>query len=71
MALLALVVAVGLVQLVLPQFSELTGKPLALHWEPQLVGAGLALALGTGLLAGSYPAFLPIEFSAGGCAERQ
>lgn len=57
MALLALVVAVGLVQLVLPQFSELTGKPLALRWEPQLVGAGLALALGTGLLAGSYPAF--------------
>ncbi|OGX82196.1 FtsX-like permease family protein [Hymenobacter coccineus] len=57
MALLALVVAVGLVQLVLPQFSELTGKPLALHWEWPLVGAGLALALGTGLLAGSYPAF--------------
>ncbi|TVT43588.1 FtsX-like permease family protein [Hymenobacter setariae] len=57
MALLALVVAVGLVQLVLPQFSELTGKPLALRWEPQVVAAGLALALGTGLLAGSYPAF--------------
>jgi len=57
MALLALVVAVGLVGLVLPQFSALTGKPLALRWEPQLVGAGLALALGTGLLAGSYPAF--------------
>ena len=57
MALLALVVAVGLVQLVLPQFSALTGKPLALRWEPQLVGAGLALALGTGLLAGSYSAF--------------
>ncbi|HEX8658073.1 MAG TPA: ABC transporter permease, partial [Hymenobacter sp.] len=57
MALLALVVAVGLVQLLLPQFSELTGKPLALRWEPQLVGASLALALGTGLLAGSYPAF--------------
>ncbi|WP_022821727.1 ABC transporter permease [Hymenobacter norwichensis] len=57
MALLALVVAVGLVQLVLPQFSELTGKPLALRWEWPLVGAGLALALGTGLLAGSYPAF--------------
>ncbi|WP_375417015.1 FtsX-like permease family protein [uncultured Hymenobacter sp.] len=57
MALLALVVAVGLVELVLPQFSELTGKPLALRWVWQLVGAGLALALGTGLLAGSYPAF--------------
>ena len=58
MALLALVVAVGLVQLVLPQFSALTGKPLALRWEPPpLVGASLALALGTGLLAGSYPAF--------------
>ena len=57
MALLALVVAVGLVQLVLPQFSALTGKPLVLRWEPQLVGASLALALGTGLLAGSYPAF--------------
>ena len=57
MALLALVVAVGLVQLVLPQFSALTGKPLALRWEWQLVSASLALALGTGLLAGSYPAF--------------
>ena len=57
MALLALVVAVGLVQLVLPQFSALTGKPLALRWEWPLVAASLALALGTGLLAGSYPAF--------------
>ncbi|MGI4742151.1 MAG: ABC transporter permease [Janthinobacterium lividum] len=57
MALLALVVAVGLVQLVLPQFSEVTGKPLALRWEWPLVAASLALALSTGLLAGSYPAF--------------
>ncbi|TGE08428.1 FtsX-like permease family protein [Hymenobacter fodinae] len=57
MALLALVVAIGLVQLVLPQFSELTGKPLALRWDWQLVAASLALALGTGVLAGSYPAF--------------
>jgi ABC-type antimicrobial peptide transport system permease subunit len=57
MALLALVVAVGLVQLVLPQFSEVTGKPLVLRWEWPLVAASLALALGTGLLAGSYPAF--------------
>jgi len=57
MALLALGVAVGLVQLVLPQFSELTGKPLTLQWEPQLIVTSLALALGTGLLAGSYPAF--------------
>ncbi|SNC77595.1 FtsX-like permease family protein [Hymenobacter gelipurpurascens] len=62
MALLALVVAVGLVQLVLPQFSELTGKPLALRWEWPLVGAGLTLALGTGLLAGSYPAFYLSSF---------
>ncbi|HYE57108.1 MAG TPA: FtsX-like permease family protein, partial [Rhodothermales bacterium] len=56
-ALLAAVVAAGLVVLALPAFGTLTGKPV----EAGALGAGalwplFAIAAGAGLLAGSYPA---------------
>ncbi|UOG73043.1 ABC transporter permease [Hymenobacter tibetensis] len=57
MAFLALFVAVMLVQLMLPQFNEITGKQLALELSLKSSGAFLGIALLTGLLAGSYPAF--------------
>ncbi|OUJ68389.1 ABC transporter permease [Hymenobacter crusticola] len=57
MTFLALFLAVVLVQVVLPQFNEVTGKHLTLTPEPKLIILFLGIALLTGLLAGSYPAF--------------
>ncbi|WP_133272443.1 ABC transporter permease [Hymenobacter radiodurans] len=57
MAFLALFVAVTIVQIVLPQFNEITGKQLALELKPNIIGAFLGITFLTGLLAGSYPAF--------------
>ena len=71
MALLALVVAVGLVQLVLPQFSALTGKPLALRWEWPAGGGQPGPGAGDGAAGGQLPRVLPVGFPAGGRAERQ
>jgi putative ABC transport system permease protein len=65
---IALLVALGMVGLLLPEFNHLTGKNLAFSTliEPGTVAAFLILALLTGLLAGSYPAlylsvFNPVE----------
>ncbi|MVM33040.1 FtsX-like permease family protein [Spirosoma sp. HMF4905] len=56
---LALVIAIGLVALLLPVFNQLAGKSLAFSTliEPKTIAAFITLALLTGLLAGSYPAF--------------
>ncbi|MBC7447355.1 MAG: ABC transporter permease [Hymenobacteraceae bacterium] len=54
MAFLALLAAVVLVQLLLPQFNALSGKQLSLTWE--VIPSFLAITLVTGLAAGSYPA---------------
>ncbi|MEL6844417.1 MAG: FtsX-like permease family protein, partial [Bacteroidota bacterium] len=69
-SLLALVVAVVLCWLLLPQFNLITGKQLSLAFNPLWVGGSLLIALLTGLLAGSYPAlylsgFRPIEIFRG------
>ena len=56
-ALIALVVAIGLVGMALPGFNLLAGKELALDWGNGKMWCGLVgIALVTGLLAGSYPA---------------
>ena len=56
MAMLSLAVAVLLVQLLLPQFNEITGKQLYLPTNASLAISFLAVTLFTGLMAGSYPA---------------
>ncbi|GAB5519449.1 MAG: ABC transporter permease [Rhodothermales bacterium] len=55
---LGLLVAVVLVPAVLPAFNAVAGKSLALGdlFTPPMMGAMLALTMGVGLLAGSYPA---------------
>lgn len=55
----ALLVAVMLVIAFLPAFNQLSGKALAFSdlLQPEIIAAFLGLALLTGLLAGSYPAF--------------
>ncbi len=53
---LSLLLAIALVVLFLPQFNQLTGKQLTLHFDGTLILSVLGLVVITGLLAGSYPA---------------
>lgn len=59
LSLLALVIALELVVLTLPVFNHLTNKSLHISelFELRIILAFLGLALLTGLIAGSYPAF--------------
>lgn len=61
---LAMIVAVGLAQLVLPAFNLYTQKDLSIDSTNILyiVGALVTLALITGTIAGSYPAFFLSSF---------
>jgi ABC-type antimicrobial peptide transport system permease subunit len=56
MSFAALLIAVAVVAIFLPQFNQITGKHLAIHLDKNLIVSGIAIALFTGLLAGSYPA---------------
>jgi len=58
LTLVALLAGLGLAELVLPFFNELAGKSLSLQYlqEAGFLGIVLAVALVTGMLAGSYPA---------------
>ncbi len=60
---LAGIVALLLVQLLLPAYNELTGKELHLNYtSPWFWLTGLGFVALTGLLAGSYPAFFLSAF---------
>ncbi|MEZ4699795.1 MAG: ABC transporter permease [Rhodothermales bacterium] len=56
---LALVIAIGLVQLLLPAFAHVMDRQIAfgLSESPMLVGMIVLFGLGVGVIAGSYPAF--------------
>jgi ABC-type antimicrobial peptide transport system permease subunit len=53
---LSLLIAVLMVDLLLPQFNAVTGKHLYLNLNPNLILSLTVLILFTGLIAGSYPA---------------
>jgi len=60
---LAFVLAILLVQLILPYFNELSGKQIEILWKtPWFWGAIVVFSLITGLLSGSYPAFYLSSF---------
>ena len=62
-ALLAFVVALGLVYLALPQFNQVADKRLVVLWDnPQFWLAGIGFSLITGIVAGSYPALYLSSF---------
>ncbi len=63
MSFLSLAVALVLTQLLLPAFSQLTGKVLVLEFTPSLIWALAGFCIFTGLTAGSYPAFYLSGFS--------
>jgi len=54
---LATVIALALVVILTPQFNFITGKQLSFHFSPSQVVVLLLIALITGALSGSYPAF--------------
>ncbi len=58
-----LVVALGLVYMLLPEFNEITGKQLALNWNGPMILSLLGITLITGLLSGSYPALFLSSFN--------
>ncbi|MDR3715351.1 MAG: ABC transporter permease [Puia sp.] len=64
---IALLIAVGIIYLLLPVFSDLAGKQLSIQLlDGKLIALLLGIALLTGLISGSYPAlflsgFKPVE----------
>lgn len=62
MSFLSLFIALGIVFSMIPYFSQLTGKSLALVIGWQTLGLIIAIVLITGLVAGSYPAFYLSRF---------
>lgn len=54
---LSTVIALVLVALLIPQFNFITGKQLAFHFSANQLAALFLIALVTGILSGSYPAF--------------
>jgi putative ABC transport system permease protein len=63
MSFLSLVIAILLVDLLLPQFNLITGKNLDLKFDTQLLLSALAVLSFAGVLAGSYPALYLSSFS--------
>ncbi len=62
-AIAAFIIAVAMVQLTLPLFSEIVGTPLSVEFgNPLYWLAAVGCILTTGLLAGSYPAFFLSSF---------
>ena len=70
MTFISLVLSVALVAILLPNFNEITGKHLVLHFGINEVFVLLFIVLVTGFIAGSYPAlyisgFKPVEILKG------
>ena len=62
MSLLSLIIALGWVALVLPQFNLLTDKSLHLNINAEHILIVLGIVISTGLIAGSYPALYLSKF---------
>ncbi|MBX3238587.1 MAG: ABC transporter permease [Chitinophagaceae bacterium] len=58
----AMIIAIGLAAVLLPQFNQLTGKTITMHFTWQIVIAIAVIALVTAFLAGSYPALYISRF---------
>ncbi len=54
---LSLLMAIVIVELLLPQFNSFTGKDISLYFTPAFILVLLGITALTGLISGSYPAF--------------
>ncbi len=57
MAIIAIVIALFLVQVILPSINAMIGAQLELNFTGKFIVILVAIALSTGIIAGSYPAF--------------
>lgn len=57
LAALACLIAVFAAVVLYPKLSMISGRALMINWSPELVFGILVIALATGVIAGSYPAF--------------
>ena len=64
MSIVAVVLAVGIVELLLPFFNQIADKKMSLHLfsDPLTVPLLLCVAVAVGIIAGSYPAFYLSSF---------
>jgi hypothetical protein len=62
-AFLALLIAVVIVEILLPRFNEITGKHLTMSFDAQVILSFLDMAAVTGVLSGSYPALCLSRFN--------
>jgi len=64
MSMIAFIIALGITELLLPAFSQVSGRNLSLDFSQQwfIVVGFFVLSIITGLLAGSYPAFYLSSF---------
>ncbi|WCT11071.1 ABC transporter permease [Mucilaginibacter jinjuensis] len=62
MAIFTMIIAIGIAWLLLPQFNQLTGKQIQLHFDAQLILMLIGITIFTGLAAGSYPALYLSKF---------
>jgi len=62
LALLSMILALVLVELTLPYYNSFVGKELSLGLNPFSILMIAGIVLGTGIVAGSYPAFLLSSF---------
>ena len=60
---IAVLIAMGLVFLLLPQFNRVTGKEIALHLDLSLMAGLMGVGLLTGIISGSYPALYLAGFN--------
>lgn len=56
-SLFAVILAIGLAELLLPYFHDLTGKDIRITFDWSIVSFVVFCIFGVGILAGSYPAF--------------
>lgn len=54
--------AVGIAWILLPQFNQVTGKQIEMHFDAALILTLLTIAIFTGLVSGSYPALYLSKF---------
>lgn len=56
MSVFSMLISLILVELFIPQFNNITGKQLSLHWNVSIILPLLIITIFTGILSGSYPA---------------
>jgi putative ABC transport system permease protein len=60
---IAVIIAVGMVLVLLPQFNRITGKEISLHFDARLIAGLIGISLFTGFVSGSYPALYLAGFN--------